>query len=74
MIETVKVVELANAMGISEAQFHDILPALNAVGFPMPSRISDEFEVGPILDWVGEQQYVNLSIVSLVTEKLIRKH
>ena len=71
---TVKAVEVADALGKTEAEFQTMLPALAALGFPLPCRSANEFEMEAILNWIGEQQSLNLGLVSMVSQKLIVKH
>ena len=68
--KTVKIEELATAIGKSIFEFQNMLPALTEIGFPSPEVSSEEFDIGKVLDWVGEHQALGIAILTMVTEKL----
>jgi hypothetical protein len=70
MIESTTLDQLASAVNLPNAAFRLMLPALHALGFPLPLSESDDFDTVKILDWVVKQQDFNLAITSMLALKL----
>ena len=71
---TVKIEDLATAMGKTASEFKEQLPALLALGFPSPDDPTGEFDLGRVLDWVLESQTLCINILTMLTEKLTINH
>jgi hypothetical protein len=70
MIRSMSVLEIAAAMGKSETEFREILPALIILGFPDPSKSNGSFVTAEVLNWVVNDQEQNLSIISRLAARL----
>ena len=70
MIRSMSLIEVADAMGKPEDEFRAILPALQVLGFPLPSANDSTYSTAEILDWVARQQDINLSIIARLAARL----
>lgn len=65
---TVGLARVAQAFGKNEEQFCDLIPALEALGFPTPNSSDDGIKVCDLIDWLVNQQEANLAIAALIAE------
>ena len=64
---SVKLAEVANAIGKTVSEFEESLPALLKLGFPQPDEETGDYVAEQVLDWVGVHQTLILDLLTMVT-------